>query len=90
MSGMNDILGEKLSELTSKPLLACKGFLRLAIKDEFESATANLSVDTWEKVIRTRLGERLAKINISNIDQIIAELSKELYKNQSILTIANA
>ena len=75
MNGMTEILGAKLAELTTKSELACKGFIRLAIKDEFSEINPNLTIELWEKIIRFRLNDRLKRIHISNVDQILSALA---------------
>ena len=89
---MGDIitfLGEKLSKKINKELMPTKGFLRLAIKDQFgmDVKIKNLTYQDFKKVFQTTLKKRLKAIEVSNLDEIIEYLTNELKNNQSLLTM---
>jgi hypothetical protein len=82
-----EFFGEKLSKLTGKSSLACRGLLRFAIKDAGKDAL-QLSFSDFKNIIETYLSKRLESFNISNYKEIVGNLSQDLTKNQSVLTMA--
>ena len=82
-----EFFGEKLSKLTGKAALSCRGLLRFAIKDAGKNAL-QLSFSDLKDVFETYLSKRLESVNISDYQNIIKNLAQELTKNQSVLTMA--
>ena len=87
MGAFIEFFGEKLAKLTGKSALACRGLLRFAIKDAGKDAL-QLSFSDFKNIIETYLSKRLESVNISDYKGIISNLSQELTKNQSVLTMA--
>lgn len=81
-----EFFGEKLSKLTGKSALACRGLLRFAIKDAGKD-TLQLTFSDLKYIIETSLFKRLESVNIHDYQGIISNLSQELTKNQSVLTM---
>ncbi|MFX1275501.1 MAG: hypothetical protein ACFFBP_06500 [Promethearchaeota archaeon] len=85
---MITLLGIELSKLINIELIASKGIILLATKDEYGSIK-DLTIDKLQLVLSNTLKNRLNKLGIPNIDQIIAHLDNTIIKNQSILTMAS-
>lgn len=83
-----DHFGEWLSQKTGKPLIACKGLVRLALKDEYESFD-NLSYEKLKKVIDSSLPSRLSKLNLPDFEKMIQELNLEFKDQKPIFTMAS-
>lgn len=49
-----------------------------------------LSYDDLKLTIQNALRVRLVNLEIANSDQIVAHLLDELFKNQSVITLASA
>jgi len=82
-----NFLGPKLSALISKDVLPCRGLIRFAIKDAGKNPNL-LTYKDINEIINKELKIRLDKVNIPELDQVIAQLNKIIIKNQSIFTMS--
>jgi hypothetical protein len=66
--------------------------IKLSIKDEVGPfmPLEKLSYDDLKLTIQNALRVRLVNLEIANSDQIVAHLLDELFKNQSVITLASA
>lgn len=87
MGSFIEFFGEKLSELTGKPALSCRGLLRFAIKDAGKEAL-KLTYLELKEIIETHLTKRLESVSVSNFQAVAKSLSHELTSNQSVLTMS--
>ena len=88
MSMIIEHFGKVLHDETQKPLLACKGLIRLAYKDVYGKDVENkITYEEMEKLIEDGLRNRLKKLNIENIDALIEKLQTEREKNQPIFKL---
>lgn len=86
---ITNYFGEYLSKLTDKDPRACRGMIRIAVKEKFPNKTPEqLDYDELKDVFNTTLKKRLERVYITNIDQITEEITIYLVKNQSLLTMA--
>jgi hypothetical protein len=86
---ITNLFGEYLAELTGKRPIACKGIIRLAVKDAHQDrAPENLDYSELKDVFNTTFKQRLENVGIPNIDQIVQSIMGYLVKNQSLLTMA--
>jgi len=79
-----------LADSIEKPELVCKGLFRLALieDDKVDKIKSDsLTFDDLEYVIQNGLKNKLMKIRIENIDEIITHLINELVKKQAIFTM---
>ncbi|MHA2338343.1 MAG: hypothetical protein ACXACX_13635 [Candidatus Hodarchaeales archaeon] len=78
-----------LSEEVKLSPSACGGLIRLAIKDEIGpfKPIRQLDLKDYKTSCANALKERLKKLSVDNIDQIIERLVNELIQNQSIITM---
>ena len=83
-----NFLGEKLAVKINKPAIACKGLIRLGIKEDHGS-TQDLNFDKVKQSVKSGLKKKLENIGITNLNEICNYLLKELVNNQSLLTMAN-
>ena len=83
-----NFLGEKLAVQINKPAIACKGLVRLGIKED-HGGTEELTFEKVKTTIQRGLKKRLDNIGISNSNEVCNYLLKELVSNQSLLTMAN-
>jgi hypothetical protein len=79
--------GYKLAELTHQKEFAGIGLLCLAIKDSGREFS-HLGYDDFKQVILNYLPRRLEKINLTDRQQVIAEMVKALNQNQSIFNLS--
>ena len=86
------MLGAKLANQINISQPASRGLIKLSIKDEVGpfKPLEKLSYDDLKSTLQNALRVRLANLEIVNSDQIIALLLVELFKNQSLITIASA
>lgn len=82
-----EFFGEKLSKLTGKPAISCRGLLRFAIEDAGKDAL-KLTYSDLKEIFENFLSKRLESVKVTNHQAIAKSLSVELTKNQSILTVA--
>jgi hypothetical protein len=82
-------LGEVISNNINISAPAARGLLRLAIKDSLGPFMKlnEISYDQFRNVIENSLKKRLIDLNVANHKELIAILSMELIKNQSLLTL---
>jgi len=69
----------------------CKGFIRIAFKDAgLADLLAQNILDLMEInfVIENHLKQRLEKLRIENVDDIVSSLSLEMTRSQIILTMS--
>jgi len=83
-----NFLGEKLAIKINKPAIACKGLIRLGIKED-HGDTLDLTFEKVKKSIKSGLKKRLDNIGVFNSSEVCNYLLKELVSNQSLLTMAN-
>ena len=89
MNNVTNFFGECLAEMTERRSQACKGIIRLAVKDKFPGkAPEHLNLNELKDVFNTTLKERLTNVNTSNIEQISHDIISLLVRNQSLLTMA--
>ena len=86
------LLGAKLANQINISQPASRGLIKLSIKDEVGpfKPLEKLSYDDLKLTLQNALRVRLVNLKVANSDQIIALLLDELYKNQSLITIASA
>jgi hypothetical protein len=84
------ILGEILAHRTPLSPPACRGLIKLAIKDQLDPFKPfdELDYDDLKKVISNSLKNRLLKLEIKDSDGLVEILLNELNKNQSLLTMS--
>lgn len=85
---MIKFLGEKLAQKIDKKVMPSTGFIRLAIRDDY-GTSKDLSIQNIKHSLENGLKERLKKINIQNIDEIISYLVRILLENQALLSMTN-
>lgn len=86
---ITNLFGEYLAELLGKRPIACKGMIRIAVKDRYSDKTPEqLDYKELKEVFNTTLKQRLENIAIPNINEISQSLISYLLKNQSLLTMA--
>jgi hypothetical protein len=91
LSEVVTLLGTQLSRSIHKPVLVCKGLVRLAFKDAgldlllSQNALELLEINF---VIENHLKQRLEKLRIENVDEIVASLSLDMTRSQVILTMS--
>ena len=80
-----------LSEEISLSPSASGGLIRLAIKDEVGpfKPIKQLDLKDYRNSCANALKERLQKLSVDNIDQIIERIVNELIQNQSLITMEN-
>ncbi len=78
------LLGNELCKYTNTDLKVSMGIIKLAIKDSIETEGI-LNLDSIDIALKKNLSERLRKLNVSNITEIIANLEKVAKNNQSLL-----
>ena len=78
-----------LSEEVNLSSAASGGLIRLAIKDEIGpfKPLKQLDLKDYKTSCENALKERLQKLSVENIDQIIERLVNELIQNQSLITM---
>jgi len=84
-------LGNKLSEIIQRPVPLSKGFIRLAFKDAgLALLLSQNALDLMEInfVIENHLKQRLEKLKIENVNDIVSSLSNEMIRSQVILTMS--
>lgn len=83
----------KLGEVLSKELgispAASRGLIKLAIKEELGPFRRldTIGLRDYQKLIQNSLKKRILKLNISNYEQLVDLLSKEILENQSLITM---
>jgi hypothetical protein len=84
------ILSEKLAIRTQLSPPACRGLIKLAIKDQLDpfKPIEEIDYNDLKKVILNSLRTRLQNLDIKNSDNIIETLMLELNRNQSLLTMS--
>ncbi|MHA1931840.1 MAG: hypothetical protein ACW96X_04820 [Promethearchaeota archaeon] len=82
-------LGNILSEEVNLTPPASAGLIRLAIKDEFGpfKLIGHLDFKDYKKSCENALKDRLKKLGVENIDQIIERIIDELIQHQSLITM---
>jgi len=90
MSNIIHIFSEILSKKINKSLIPTAGLMRLAVKDTFPKKDdySDLSFKEVRETFSKGLKERLKKISIENVDELIEEMLSELKKHQSLFTMA--
>jgi len=85
------VLGLFLSNQVKISPTAARGLIKLAIKDEIGPFTdfSKITYVNLQNVIENSLRKRLTHFKIQDIDTLIEQLSEELKKNQSLITLAN-
>jgi hypothetical protein len=83
------ILAKKLGKKIGISPPAARGLLKLAIKDELGSFINynNLKYEQYESIIENSLRERLKKLDIKNIDEIVNYLLEKKKEYQSLITM---
>jgi hypothetical protein len=78
-----------LSEQVNLSPSASAGLIRLAIKDEVGpfKPINQLKFKDYKNSCENRLRERLKKLDLENIDQIVRRLLNKLVQNQSLITM---
>ena len=87
---MNPIytFGYKLAELTKQNEAASVGLLCLAFKDAGKNTTQGLTYQDFKSVFQSQLPKRLEMLKLTNRDQVLLEMTRELNQNQSIFTLS--
>ena len=86
---ITNYFGEYLATLTGKRPIACKGMIRLAVKDKYpDRAPEQLNYSELRVIFDTTLKQRLENVDIPNVAQITQSIIEYLIQNQSILTMA--
>lgn len=84
---LSDILAEKIKISPS----ATRGLIKLSIKDQldpyFDFDFDQLTYNQLKLSIQNTLKERLLKLQIDNVDELIDLLLIELKENQSLITM---
>ena len=90
MSNFIHIFSEILSKKIDKSLIPTAGLMRLAVKDTFPNKMdhTDLSFKEVKQVFSMGLKQRLEKLLIKNVEDIIKEMISELKKHQSLFTMA--
>lgn len=84
-----DFFGDYLAEIIEKKPIACKGLIRLAVKDKFPGKTPEeLEYSDLKIVFNSTLKNRLENINTPNLSEVITQMNSYLIDNQSLLTMA--
>ncbi len=84
---LSNILSEELN--LSPP--ASAGLIRLAVKDQFGpfKPIEQLNFKDYKTICNNALKERLIRIKVHNIDQIINRIFVQLVQNQSLIIMEN-
>lgn len=79
-----------MSRKIDKRFIPTAGLMRLAVKDTFSNKEdhTDLSFKEVKQVFIKGLKERLEKLSIKNVDEIVEEMISELKKHQSLFTMA--
>lgn len=90
LSNIIYVFSEILSKKIDKSLIPTAGLMRLAVKDTFPQKDdySNLSFKEVKEIFSKGLKERLKKISIENVEELIEEMLSELKKHQSLFTMA--
>ena len=90
MSMIIEHFGEFLHKEINKPVIACKGIFRLAIKDVFgDNSLKSITYEQMRDIIEKGIRTRLEKLNIDDIDNIVKKLQDERKKTKPIFKISN-
>ena len=83
-------LGNILAEEINLSIPASRGMIKLAIQEEFNPIdfTRPLNYGNLKHIIQNPLRERLIKLNIENIEEVLENLENQLIKGQSLASIA--
>jgi len=83
-------LGEQLAKKINISPPAARGLLKLSIKDELGPFIAldKISYNELSKVLHNSLKKRLINLKISNYEEIVIFMTRELELNQSLITMA--
>ena len=83
-----DLLGIRLAEFTNKPVMACRGLIRLALKDRFKDYTRRiLTYQDFEHILEHQLTKRLEILSIPQIPEIIKKMTTYLTEIQGLITM---
>jgi hypothetical protein len=82
---LGDLLSEKIGISTS----ASRGLIKLSIKEEIGpfKQISDIGLKDYQDVINNSLKLRLQDLNISNFEEIVDLLLKELITHQSLITM---
>jgi hypothetical protein len=82
---LGDLLSEKIGISTS----ASRGLIKLSIKEEFGpfKPISDIGLKDYQDVINNSLKLRLQNLKISNFEEIVNLLLKELITHQSLVTM---
>jgi hypothetical protein len=83
-------LGNRLAEEINLSIPAARGMIKLAIQEDFNpiAFTRPLNYGNLKHIIQNPLRERLIKLNIENIEEVLENLENQLIKGQSLATLA--
>lgn len=87
LNNLINILGESLAGQTKLGSMPSKGFIRLAIKDDF--GDKNIDIKDLKYMLKNGLKNRLIKLKVPNYDDVLLHLEHTLMENQSVLTLSN-
>ncbi|MBN1801944.1 MAG: hypothetical protein JW891_10585 [Candidatus Lokiarchaeota archaeon] len=79
--------GSILSEKTGLSAVPCAGLIRLSIKQAGKNPD-NISVRDLKNVFQDQLRERLERLNMKDINNLVRTLVMELIKTQSIIAMS--
>ncbi|MFW9917652.1 MAG: hypothetical protein ACFFGZ_18775, partial [Candidatus Thorarchaeota archaeon] len=81
--------GEILASITGKPLMACSAFIRLALKDAGKDVKgAIITHKELQEVFKGPLKERLAALQLGDVQEIVAHMLLELKANHALLVMS--
>jgi hypothetical protein len=84
-----NFISENLASLIGKPILTCRGIIRIAIKEKFQFKMAeNLSLNELHDVIQVELLAQLQKMKILNPELVSEKLLISISSIQSMNPIA--
>lgn len=92
MSEIIHLFGDLLADFTGKPKMACRGFIRIAMKDDNreQKILANkLNYSDMLYVFEHSLKRRLQNIIPEKAEEIVMKMKHALVENQAIFTLGN-
>jgi len=84
-------LAEKLAEKIELTPIAARGLIKLSIQEHFNKYIpySQINFKKFKEIVKGTLKERLIKLQIPNVDEIIDNILDHLIKSQSLITMGN-
>ena len=83
-----DYFGNRLCEFLEKPANACKGFIMIAMMEEYkENKMYQINTREFLRFVEEILGDKLKIMGLKGVEGFLKRILKEINENPSILTM---